>query len=704
MHLTRFVLIEQGLESSGSKARLFQKGLKRHALFLATVLALLVSRDLPAAEPGAVSVQAIRIADDDGRRRADISPEQVALWVAKANESFAAASLRFDFNPADFADLRSTLLNNLTGTAAPNWTQAKSAGEAVAAQYPGKLTVLFRYGASDRATGAGFSSTDYAFVAMPGFAVPVSCGHQNITLLAHEMGHYFGLPHTFAREFDTVAAAEAFLLEQNSPGAFEGDGFSDTVPDPFIRALECGQSTSVLLNGSAVPLARGNLMSYYDSAVKTLSPQQVARVRWILAERQKGGMMLPKNRAIQSPLEAESLEVAVRENCSPGRQVMTGFGAGDWSGEAQLFINAGLHSAVTLVVPVATIGDYQLNLFGTRAPDFGTFQFQIDGEAIGQPIDAYAPIVMPTGRMTLGTVTLAAGRHLLRLEAVGKNAAATRYYFGLDAIELVRLGPAPAVITNLSVRSMAGTGDATLIAGFTLAGSGTKPLLIRGVGPTLAAFGVDGALSDPTLQLSAANAMLVVQNNDWRGDAAIRAAAASVGAFALPPQSGDAALLQTLGAGSFTAQIGGGSGIALIEIYDARAFIGARLANVSARTTVGTGGDILIAGFTIAGERSKAILVRAVGPGLESFGVSGVLPDPRLRLFSGLTLVAENNDWGGTAALAHVFTRVGAFALAPNGKDAALLVTLPPGGYTAQLSSDGPARGISLIEVYDLDP
>jgi hypothetical protein len=117
----------------------------------------------------------------------------------------------------------------------------------------------------------------------------------------------------------------------------------------------------------------------------------------------------------------------------------------------------------------------------------------------------------------------------------------------------------------------------------------------------------------------------------------------------------------------------------------------------------GQGDNILIVGFAISGTGNKTLLIRGVGPTLTQYGVSGVLADPQLKLFNqqGQEL-QENNDWGGGAALANAFTQTYAFALPVASKDAALLVTLAPGVYTAQVSGVGNTTGIALIEVYEV--
>jgi hypothetical protein len=202
----------------------------------------------------------------------------------------------------------------------------------------------------------------------------------------------------------------------------------------------------------------------------------------------------------------------------------------------------------------------------------------------------------------------------------------------------------------------------------------------------------------------------MAMNDDW-GQAAnaagISTMAASVGAFAFPVGSRDAAWLNTLASGGYTVQVGGAggaTGVVLLEAYDAGGGATARLANVSARSAVGTGGDILIAGFVV-NEGASTILVRGVGPGLVQFGVPGTINDPQLQIFRETQLVAENNDWGAAtnaAALASTAQAVGAFALPSGSRDAALLVTLTPGAYTAQVSGVNSTTGVALVEVYEI--
>ncbi|MDO8545551.1 MAG: NHL repeat-containing protein [Opitutaceae bacterium] len=268
--------------------------------------------------------------------------------------------------------------------------------------------------------------------------------------------------------------------------------------------------------------------------------------------------------------------------------------------------------------------------------------------------------------------------------------------------------PGAARLINVSVRTFVGTGDSTVAVGFGLSGTGSKQLLIRGVGPTLAVFNVSGQLDNPVLSLFNSSSVMMNSNSGWGGGAALTSAFSSVGAFALPANSVDTALFQSLPAGTtYSALISGANsttGIALAEVYDADPGTPAtRLTNVSARAFSGTGLSALTAGFVIAGTGTETLLIRGIGPALTQFGVGGALAAPQLTLFNSAGQVIGNNaGWGGGSVLTAAFAQVGAFPLPAFSADSALLVTLPAGLYTVQVSGANASTGIALIEVYEM--
>lgn len=260
-----------------------------------------------------------------------------------------------------------------------------------------------------------------------------------------------------------------------------------------------------------------------------------------------------------------------------------------------------------------------------------------------------------------------------------------------------------ARLVNIATRAAVGGVAGSPIPGFVLNGTTARAMVVRAVGPTLSVFGVGGVLADPRFSL-VRSGVTVASSDNWL--AADAAAMATAGAFALTPSSRDAAVAATLAPGAYTAPVtaaDGGSGVALLEIYDGSTATTAAVLNASTRAYVGTGEGVLIPGFVIGGTGTLRLLIRAVGPGLAGFGVDGTLADPTLTLFRGATALATNDNWSlaaNAAEIATTATAVGAFALAVGSKDAVILTTLKPGAYTAVVSGVGNATGTALVELY----
>jgi sugar lactone lactonase YvrE len=264
-------------------------------------------------------------------------------------------------------------------------------------------------------------------------------------------------------------------------------------------------------------------------------------------------------------------------------------------------------------------------------------------------------------------------------------------------------------LVNISSRARVTGGDSVAIAGFVISGEESKPVLIRAVGPTLGAapFNVPGALAAPRLELFRGPTSLAVNAGIAGNRAVIDAASAQAGAFALAAAGTDAAIVTTLAPGNYTAVVSSATnaaGVALVEVYDLSAINpGQKLLNIATRAAAGANENTLIAGFVIPPGTSKRVLIRGVGPGLTPFNVTGVLAQPVLTLLSGSTTVAQNTNWNSSpdaALITSSSAQVGAFGLANN--DSALIATLAPGNYTAQVTGVGGATGVALIEVYEL--
>jgi hypothetical protein len=267
-------------------------------------------------------------------------------------------------------------------------------------------------------------------------------------------------------------------------------------------------------------------------------------------------------------------------------------------------------------------------------------------------------------------------------------------------------------LVNISSRSKIGRGSDILISGFVVTGTAPKLLLIRAVGPTLSQFGLSGLLQRPKIKIYSGATLIHESAPGSRIPSIDVARSANLlgGAFALPDWSDDTVVVESFDPGAYTIQVSGehdGTGVAVVEVYDLDSFNSAsRLVNLSTRSMVGRGSEILIPGIFVSGSAPKQILLRAVGPGLRVWGVDNNLARPKISLFKGTKKIAENIGWSSTYnadAIAAVSSRVGAFPLSPDGADSALLVTIAPGAYTLHVSGADGGTGVALAEVYETD-
>lgn len=280
-----------------------------------------------------------------------------------------------------------------------------------------------------------------------------------------------------------------------------------------------------------------------------------------------------------------------------------------------------------------------------------------------------------------------------------------------------------ARLVNIATRGHVGDDDEVLISGFVTRGDGQKKILLRAVGPTLGTqFNVPEALAKPTLTLYAADRgnSVVATNSGWGGAASLSTVFVQVGAFPLPATSLDAALFQTLSSGAYSATVSaprGTEGVALLEVYDADTGTPtAEVVNLSSRALVGAETkDTLIAGFAITGTSSDTVLVRGVGPSLGTlFGMRRALGASHVAVFDSKgNQVAANTVWthgreghdddedDATNDVETASDRAGAWKLPRGATDSALVLTLPPGVYTAHVTGVG-KTGIGLVEVFEI--
>jgi len=275
------------------------------------------------------------------------------------------------------------------------------------------------------------------------------------------------------------------------------------------------------------------------------------------------------------------------------------------------------------------------------------------------------------------------------------------YYLVRDAGgQVFRVSALPAQAVNISGRAAVGVGQGVAISGFIVTGTVPKRVGVRGIGPSLANFGVATPLADPMIELRRANGSLVLANDNWKETQQTEITNAGIA----PPHDKEAALIATLTAGNYTAILtgkNGGTGVGLAEVYDLDQAADSRLANISTRAHVGTGSDVLIGGF-VTGNKIGAtrVAIRALGPSLQQFGIANPLPDPQLALFNtNGTLLASDDNWQTHPAQAAAIISYG---LAPaNILESAIAISLAPGSYTAIVTGKNNQTGVALIEVYD---
>ena len=330
----------------------------------------------------------------------------------------------------------------------------------------------------------------------------------------------------------------------------------------------------------------------------------------------------------------------------------------------------------------------------------------------GATLDAGTGTVDATGAVAVRTT---GGINLTATVAAGGVSASASYTPATGAaVTTVGLNDTLAVAQRLREFSMRAqvTPTTTAAAGFVVSGTAPDNVLVRAIGPTLGdVFAVAGALSNPRLDLYRGST-LVASNVGWTtsNQSGIALASAQVGAFPLRTAVADSALQLTLPPGAYTAVMssanGATTGVGLIEVIDVTSgAAGQRLVSGSAIGTAGAGANTLIAGIVLSGTQPKRMLIRAAGPGLAAYGVTGALAKPILTLYRGSTLVAQNTGWTTSADAPAITTgaiEAGDFAFAAGSADSALLINLPPGLYTVQVTSADGSTGTALIEFYEL--
>jgi len=290
---------------------------------------------------------------------------------------------------------------------------------------------------------------------------------------------------------------------------------------------------------------------------------------------------------------------------------------------------------------------------------------------------------------------------------------------GVPDVGAFEYGAVATILANISTRAFVQTGDNVMIGGFIVQGTEPKRVIIRAIGPELGAppYNVPNALANPTLELHDGTGALIASNDNWQHTI--------IGGIITSDQRGDirnsgyapgdgreSAIIAELPAGSYTAIVRGvddTTGVALAEVYDLSTDSNLTLGNISTRSFVHTGDNVMIGGFIVQGTASKRVIVRAIGPELTRYGVPNAMANPTLELHDSTgALIATNDNWRTTIIGGIITTNqvreITASGLAPADlRESAIIAELPAGNYTAIVHGVNNTTGVGLVEVYDLD-
>ena len=386
-----------------------------------------------------VRLRAVIVSNDNGSRRTPVMPEEIRLWVDRANEVLAGSAIRILFDPTpdsgDWSELNSTLLNTLGGNNHPQWEEQRTLANSIAAQTPDRMTAFFRWGSNNTPTGAGFSWTDIDFIVMPGFAPTQVCGEQNIGLFVHEVGHYLGLPHTFLWIPGSVEQAESFfILRGHDVNVFDGDGREETAPDPFVAIpnVQCG-TDDLSLDNVIFDLPRENAMSYYHPVSAFVNSQSSTMRQTLLL---RTGQPLTSDGIVIEPTIA-----TVQATAGDLSEIDTLPFLGRWSNDDLLiWRNGEIGDTLSSTIDLPSAGRYRVSAALTAVHDFAIVEHRFNGQA-SVPVDLYASFMLCTGQVYLGDFDLEQGPNAFEVEVVGVNPRgefSTRGY-GLDYLVLEQM-------------------------------------------------------------------------------------------------------------------------------------------------------------------------------------------------------------------------------------------------------------------------
>jgi hypothetical protein len=301
------------------------------------------------------------------------------------------------------------------------------------------------------------------------------------------------------------------------------------------------------------------------------------------------------------------------------------------------------------------------------------------------------------------------------------NVAYAATFNGEEDIYYVRIRPSAAQaetsLGNIGTRSFVRTGQHVMIGGFIVQGTGPKRVIIRAIGPELTQYGIINALENPTLELHNGSGALIATNDNWQttilgGIITSNQVSDIQNSGHAPTAANESAIIANLPPGNYTAIVRGVTntvGVALVEVYDLSPGASSSLGNISTRSFVQTGQNVMIGGFIVQGSGPKEVIIRAIGPELTQFGIPDALANPTLELHNGSgALIATNDNWQ-TTILGGIITSNQISDIQNSGhaptaaSESAIIADLPSGNYTAIVRGINNATGVALVEVYDLN-
>ena len=371
--------------------------------------------------------------------------------------------------------------------------------------------------------------------------------------------------------------------------------------------------------------------------------------------------------------------------------------------------------------PNAFCDVYEGTLSGPTSFGSGSATFANSGGGDMVGIDkALNLLVVPTGYVSGTALSNTATWSGKTLATLGVTPGTYKWTWGPGANQnftLVIPGAGLSTLQNISSRAFVQTGDNVMIGGFIIQGTGPKRVIIRAIGPELTQHGVPNALGNPTLELHNSSGALIASNDDWQhtiiggiitGDQVLDIRNSGHA----PTDGRESAIIAELLPGNYTAIVRGvnnTTGVALVEVYDLNSGSNSILGNLSTRSFVQTGDNVMIGGFIVQGTLPKRVIIRAIGPELTQHGVPNALGDPTVELHdSSSALIASNDNWqhtiiGGIITSDQV-REIIATRLAPrDARESAIVAELQAGNYTAIVRGVNDTTGVALVELYDLD-